>query len=60
MGLHGDSVVMTDNLATVLESEVDRSIGICPIMPAVDTALRMTLGLRRLVQNQPFGSLINC
>lgn len=45
MGLHGDSVVMTDNLATVLESEIDRSIGRSPNMSAVDLALRATLGL---------------
>jgi mRNA interferase MazF len=45
MGLYSDSVIMADNLATVLESEIDRSIGRCPVMPAVDAALRTTLGL---------------
>jgi len=40
-----DSVIMTDNLATVWESEVDRMIGRCPLMNDVDTALRTTLGL---------------
>jgi mRNA interferase MazF len=45
MGLRTDSVIMTDNLATVLEKEIDRSIGHCPSMPAVDAALRHTLGL---------------
>ncbi len=45
MGLLTDSVVMTDNLATVLENEIDRIIGRCPDMNAVDTALRYTLGV---------------
>ena len=45
MGLRVDSVIMTDNLATVLESEIDRSMGSCPIMSEVDQALRKTLGL---------------
>ena len=45
MGLLTDSVVMTDNLATVLDREVDRTIGYCPGMDAVDSALRTTLGL---------------
>jgi mRNA interferase MazF len=43
-GLLTDSVVMTDNLATVLSSEIDRVIGRLP-MDRVDTALRHTLGL---------------
>lgn len=45
MGLHTDSVVMTDNLATVREDEIDRVIGNCPNIQAVDDALRHTLGL---------------
>jgi len=45
MGLLADSVVMTDNLATVLEVEIDRAIGRCGNMQAVDAALRHTLGL---------------
>jgi mRNA interferase MazF len=45
MGLRTDSVVMTDNLATVLEVEVDRSLGHMPDMSSVDAALRHTLGL---------------
>ena len=44
-GLQFDSVVMTDNLATVLESEIDRVIGVWPEMASVDSALRHTLGL---------------
>lgn len=43
-GLLTDSVVMTDNLATVAESEIDRIIGSLP-MEKVDLALRHTLGL---------------
>ena len=43
-GLLSDSVVMTDNLATVLISEIDRVIGSLP-MTKIDEALRYTLGL---------------
>jgi mRNA interferase MazF len=43
-GLLSDSVIMTDNLATIRESEIDRKIGILP-MANVDTALRHTLNL---------------
>ena len=46
MGLRTDSVVMTDNLATVLEFEIDRVLGHTPDMSALDNALRHTLGLR--------------
>lgn len=45
MGLLTDSIVMTDNLATVRDVEIDRLIGRCTIMPAVAAALRHTLGL---------------
>lgn len=45
MGLHSDSVIMTDNLATVLEAEIERAIGSCPTMQAVGQALRHTLAL---------------
>jgi len=43
-GLLIDSVVMTDNLATVAEIAIDRVIGTLP-MPDVDNALRHTLKL---------------
>ena len=43
-GLLTDSVVMTDNLATVAEFEIDRIIGTLP-MGNIDAALRHTLGL---------------
>jgi mRNA interferase MazF len=45
MGLLTDSVVMTDNLATILDAEIDRSIGKCRDMASVDAALCHTLGL---------------
>ena len=45
MGLRADSVVMTDNLATVLDNEIDQSIGHCSNMQAVDDCLRHTLGM---------------
>ncbi|MCY2990153.1 MAG: type II toxin-antitoxin system PemK/MazF family toxin [Planctomycetota bacterium] len=45
MGLHTDSVIMTDNLATVLDTEIDRTIGHCQDMRPLDDALRHTLGL---------------
>ena len=43
-GLLTDSVVMTDNLATIAESEIDRVIGLLS-MDKEDSALRHTLGL---------------
>ena len=45
MGLRTDSIVMTDNLATVREEEIDRAIGSCPVMDRVAAALRYTLGI---------------
>ena len=39
------AVIMTDNLATVLEPEIDRSIGAWPDMGAVDAGMRHTLAL---------------
>jgi mRNA interferase MazF len=45
MGLLTDSVIMTDNLATVLDIEIDRAIGTCPELSDVNNALRHTLAL---------------
>jgi mRNA interferase MazF len=45
MGLLSDSVVMTDNLATILDREIDRKIGSAPNTADIDQALRHTLGL---------------
>ena len=44
-GLVSDSVIVTDNLATVLDKAVDRVLGSLPNMSSVDAALRHTLGL---------------
>ena len=43
-GLLADSVVMTDNLATVVDAAIHRVIGMLP-MARVDAALRHTLQL---------------
>ncbi len=43
-GLLSDSVIMTDNLATIAHTEIDRAIGILPMIK-VDKTLRYTLGL---------------
>jgi len=43
-GLLADSVVMTDNLATITSTAIERVIGELP-MTEVDRALRHTLGL---------------
>lgn len=45
MGLQTDSVVMTNNLATVLDFEIDRTIGRIPDIRPVSDALRHTFGL---------------
>jgi len=44
-GLLADSVIMTDNLVTLLEVEIDRKIGVFSDMVAVDAALKHTLGI---------------
>lgn len=44
-GLLNDSVIMTDNLATILDREIDRRIGSLLNVTAVDIALRHTLKL---------------
>ena len=45
MGLRTDSVIMTDNLATIAHSEIDRVLGHLGDMRQVGTALGHTLGL---------------
>ncbi len=42
-GLRTDSVIMTDNLATILHAEIDRAIGSLAGWNVVDEALRHTL-----------------
>jgi mRNA interferase MazF len=44
-GILMDSVIMTDNLATIRETEIDRVIGSLPEIAEVSDALRHTLGL---------------
>jgi mRNA interferase MazF len=44
-GLRMDSVIMTDNLATILNSAIYRPLGEWTDMAAVDQALRHTLAL---------------
>ena len=44
-GLLMDSVIMTDNLATVHYSEIDPVIGTFPEAAELDAALRATLAL---------------
>ena len=44
-GLITNSVIVTDNIVTVLDSEIYRAIGIWSDMVSVDAALRHTLGL---------------
>lgn len=44
MGLRLDSVVMTDNIATVFHAEIDRVIGHVPSYQPYEMALRHTLG----------------
>lgn len=44
-GLRLDSVIMTDNVATVFETEIDSVLGRLPDMAAVDSALKHTLAL---------------
>ena len=44
-GLQTDSVVMTDNLATLSEARIERVLGMWNDMQAIETALRHTLKL---------------
>ena len=44
-GLRLDSVIMTDNLTTVLESEIDSILGRLPALGLVETALKHSLSL---------------
>ncbi|MBI5344413.1 MAG: type II toxin-antitoxin system PemK/MazF family toxin [Deltaproteobacteria bacterium] len=45
MGILSDSMVVADNLVTVLEKEIDKVIGTCSRIADVDQALRMVLFL---------------
>jgi mRNA-degrading endonuclease toxin of MazEF toxin-antitoxin module len=49
MGIRLDSVVVADNLATVedqiIDKKIDKKIGHCSDMEAVNTALKKALGI---------------
>lgn len=45
MGIITDSVIVADNLATVLEREIDKVIGNCIETAKVNQALRKVLAL---------------
>ena len=45
MGVLHDSVVVADNLATVLDREIEKAIGNCPNTEEVDQALRVVLAI---------------
>ena len=45
-GLRLDSVIMMDNLATVLASEIDSVLGQMPRMDSIDAAIKHTLGVK--------------
>ena len=44
-GLKTESVIMTDNIATIVDDEIDRVIGTWITMDIVNVALRHTLGV---------------
>ena len=46
-GILMDSVIMTDNLATVRFLEIDKVVGTLPSISAVETALKVTFGLSK-------------
>ncbi len=50
-GLRLDSVIMTDNIVTVQEIEIDSILGKLPSMKAVDDALRLSFGLSETVKD---------
>ncbi len=50
-GLRTDSIIMTDNIVTVLETEIDSILGRLPDMQAVDDALRHSFGLNEAVED---------
>jgi len=45
-GLITDSVILADNLVTVLETEISHSLGVWLDMTSIEGALRHTFGLR--------------
>jgi mRNA interferase MazF len=57
MGIKVDSVVVCDNLATVLTAQIDEVIGRCPTMKEVDESLRAALALKG-IERRPIGLAI--
>lgn len=45
MGLRTDSVIVADNITTIVDREFDRVIGRCTVMSKLDKALRRILRL---------------
>ena len=50
-GLRTDSIIMTDNIVTVLETEIDSVLGRLPNMETVNNALRHSFGLSETGEN---------
>lgn len=50
-GLRTNSVIMTDNIVTVLVTEIDSILGRLPDMEAVNNALRHSFGLNETGEN---------
>ncbi len=50
-GLRTDSIIMTDNIVTVLETEIDSILGRLPDMQAVNDALQHSFGLNEAVED---------
>jgi mRNA interferase MazF len=46
VGILTDSIIMTDNLATVRFIEIDKILGSLPSMEKIDSALKATFGLK--------------
>jgi len=54
-GLRIDSIIMTDNIVTVLETEIDSILGTLTDMEAVNNALRHSFGLNEISKNSENG-----
>jgi transposase len=56
LGKNGRSLIITDNIVTVLDSEIDRAIGIWSDMVSVDTALRRRFKCKKC--QKPFSEIL--
>jgi mRNA-degrading endonuclease toxin of MazEF toxin-antitoxin module len=45
MGLRTDTVILVDQVGVVLDREIRKRIGTCPLMESIDAALRHVLAL---------------